>query len=267
MHLRVRQQAKNAQAVAEFLETHPKVDTVRYGIVWSIQAQRFVLAPLHANAAACSFAFCDRSPPRCVVSHAVFVVSHSSKKLTRVWLLHCSHARGHHRYPGLKSFPQKALADKQHDDGMHGGMLWFEVKGGSAAGRKLMDTVQRPWSLCENLGATESIITCPSVCAQLRSAGCVCLSVVREVTSLPLLCKHKDSFDSDGVGALIILASLDNRCPSAQVILDFAQLVQVKSSTPNFCPAPDFLVANRLSLVSFSVNMPLRASVHDGNAH
>ena len=31
MHLRVRQQAKNAQAVAEFLETHPKVETVRYG--------------------------------------------------------------------------------------------------------------------------------------------------------------------------------------------------------------------------------------------
>ena len=34
---------------------------------------------------------------------------------------------------------------------------------GSAAGRELMDSVQRPWSLCENLGATESIITCPSV--------------------------------------------------------------------------------------------------------
>jgi len=66
-------------------------------------------------------------------------------------------------YPGLASFPQKALADKQHKNGIHGGMLWFEVIGGTAAGRKLMDTVQRPWSLCENLGATESIITCPSV--------------------------------------------------------------------------------------------------------
>lgn len=66
-------------------------------------------------------------------------------------------------YPGLKSFPQKELADRQHRNGLHGGMLWFEVKGGTAAGRKLMDTVQRPWSLCENLGACESIITCPSV--------------------------------------------------------------------------------------------------------
>jgi len=67
------------------------------------------------------------------------------------------------RYPGLASFPQKALADKMHKNGLHGGMLWFEVKGGSGAGRKLMDSINRPWSLCENLGAVESIITCPSV--------------------------------------------------------------------------------------------------------
>merc|ERR1712176_1373156 len=66
-------------------------------------------------------------------------------------------------YPGLKSFPQKELADRQHLNGLHGGMLWFEVKGGSANGRKLMDSINRPWSLCENLGAVESIITCPSV--------------------------------------------------------------------------------------------------------
>jgi cystathionine beta-lyase/cystathionine gamma-synthase len=66
-------------------------------------------------------------------------------------------------YPGLASFPQKALADKLHRGGLHGGMLWFEVRGGTESGRKLMDTVQRPWSLCENLGATESIITAPAV--------------------------------------------------------------------------------------------------------
>ncbi len=65
-------------------------------------------------------------------------------------------------YPGLKSFKQKELADRQHLDGLHGTMLSFEVKGGTANGRKLMDTIQRPWSLCENLGAVESIITCPA---------------------------------------------------------------------------------------------------------
>jgi cystathionine beta-lyase/cystathionine gamma-synthase len=95
MNLRFRQQCATAQLVAEMLENHPQVETVRY--------------------------------------------------------------------PGLASFPQKALADRQHQNGVHGSMLWFEVKGGTAVGRKLMNSVQRPWSLCENLGATESIITCPAV--------------------------------------------------------------------------------------------------------
>jgi len=93
--LRIQKQSANAQKIAEFLESHPAVDVVRY--------------------------------------------------------------------PGLNSFPQKELADRQHLDGLHGAMLWFEVKGGSEAGRQLMNSVQRPWSLCENLGAVESICTCPSV--------------------------------------------------------------------------------------------------------
>eukprot|EP01001_Neometanema_parovale_P006009 NODE_2399_length_1429_cov_274.411945_g2282_i0.p2 GENE.NODE_2399_length_1429_cov_274.411945_g2282_i0~~NODE_2399_length_1429_cov_274.411945_g2282_i0.p2 ORF type:complete len:435 (-),score=150.32 NODE_2399_length_1429_cov_274.411945_g2282_i0:124-1392(-) len=66
-------------------------------------------------------------------------------------------------HPSLPNFPQKELADRQHLNGLHGGMLWFDVKGGVEAGTKLMDTAGRPWSLCENLGATESIITCPAV--------------------------------------------------------------------------------------------------------
>jgi len=67
------------------------------------------------------------------------------------------------RYPGLPSFAQKELADRIHRNGLHGGMMNFEVKGGTESGRKMMNSINRPWSLCENLGATESIITCPSV--------------------------------------------------------------------------------------------------------
>jgi len=73
-------------------------------------------------------------------------------------------------YPGLNSFPQKALADKYHRDGLHGGMLWFDVQGGDKAAIKLMNTVERPWSLCENLGATESIIT---ACAVMTHANMI----------------------------------------------------------------------------------------------
>jgi len=71
-------------------------------------------------------------------------------------------------YPGLASHPQKELADKYHRDGLHGGMLWFDIVGGSEAGTKLMNAIQRPWSLCENLGQTESIIT---ACAVMTHAN------------------------------------------------------------------------------------------------
>merc|ERR1711998_330769 len=71
-------------------------------------------------------------------------------------------------YPGLASFPQKELADKQHRNNLHGGMLWFDVAGGDQAAIKLMDNIKRPWTLCENLGATESIIT---ACAVMTHAN------------------------------------------------------------------------------------------------
>ncbi|HEX7100894.1 MAG TPA: PLP-dependent aspartate aminotransferase family protein [Acidimicrobiia bacterium] len=61
-------------------------------------------------------------------------------------------------YPGLPSFPGHELARKQATG--FGAMAWFEVKGGVEAGKKLMDSV-RLWSLAENLGAVESIITHP----------------------------------------------------------------------------------------------------------
>ena len=61
-------------------------------------------------------------------------------------------------YPGLESFPQHELASRQATG--YGAMLWFEVKGGLAAGKKLMDDVEL-WSLAENLGSVESLITHP----------------------------------------------------------------------------------------------------------
>jgi cystathionine gamma-lyase len=59
-------------------------------------------------------------------------------------------------YPGLESFPQKELADSQASG--HGSMLWFEVHGGVESGKKLMDRLQL-WSLAENLGSVESLVT------------------------------------------------------------------------------------------------------------
>jgi len=61
-------------------------------------------------------------------------------------------------YPGLPEFPQYELARRQASG--FGAMLWFEVKGGLRAGKALMDSVKL-WSLAENLGSVESLITHP----------------------------------------------------------------------------------------------------------
>jgi cystathionine gamma-lyase len=61
-------------------------------------------------------------------------------------------------YPGLNSFPQHELSTRQASG--YGAMFWFEVKGGLKAGKKLMDNI-KVWSLAENLGSVESLITHP----------------------------------------------------------------------------------------------------------
>lgn len=73
-------------------------------------------------------------------------------------------------YPGLPSFPQHELAisqnhscdpaEKTYAEIFHGGIVSFEVVGGTSAGRVVMNSV-RLASLAENLGATESLVTHP----------------------------------------------------------------------------------------------------------
>jgi cystathionine beta-lyase/cystathionine gamma-synthase len=62
-------------------------------------------------------------------------------------------------YPFLESFPQLALARRQQRGG--GGVLAFEVRGGDAAGIRLMNAL-RLCSLAESLGAVETLVTHPA---------------------------------------------------------------------------------------------------------
>lgn len=62
-------------------------------------------------------------------------------------------------YPGLESFPQFELAQRQQSAG--GALIAFEVKGGVEAGIRLMNSV-RLSALAENLGAAETLITHPA---------------------------------------------------------------------------------------------------------
>lgn len=62
-------------------------------------------------------------------------------------------------YPGLGTFPQYDLAQKQQ--GLGGALIAFEVDGGVDAGIAMMNAV-RLCSLAENLGSAETLITHPA---------------------------------------------------------------------------------------------------------
>ncbi|HEY7821993.1 MAG TPA: PLP-dependent aspartate aminotransferase family protein [Acidimicrobiia bacterium] len=61
-------------------------------------------------------------------------------------------------YPGLPDHPQHEISRKQASG--FGALVCFEVEGGVEAGKKLMDNIEL-WSLAENLGSVESLITHP----------------------------------------------------------------------------------------------------------
>ena len=61
-------------------------------------------------------------------------------------------------YPGLESFGQHDLAKRQASG--FGAMAWFEVTGGLEPAKRLMNDL-RLWTLAENLGSVEAIVTHP----------------------------------------------------------------------------------------------------------
>ena len=83
---------------------------------------------------------------------------HSDNALVVAQWLESHPAVAHVSYPGLASFPQRELAERQHV--AHGGMLAFEIKAGAEAAVTLMNSVKL-CSLAENLGAVETLITHP----------------------------------------------------------------------------------------------------------
>ncbi|GAQ12013.1 cystathionine gamma-lyase [Aspergillus lentulus] len=64
-------------------------------------------------------------------------------------------------YPGLDSHPHRAIAIKQHRQGMGGGMLSFRIKGGQKAAH-LFCQYTKVFTLAESLGGVESLCEVPS---------------------------------------------------------------------------------------------------------
>ena len=85
-------------------------------------------------------------------------------------------------YPGLPEHPAYPISTRQASG--HGAMVCFELDGGIESGKKLMDTIEL-WSLAENLGSVESLITHPvtmthaAVPAQDRIASGITDGLVR----------------------------------------------------------------------------------------
>ncbi|MBU4263698.1 MAG: PLP-dependent aspartate aminotransferase family protein [Proteobacteria bacterium] len=69
------------------------------------------------------------------------------------------------RYPGLPSHPQHEIAKKQMSG--FGGMISFGIKGGTEAGRKLMNSVEL-CSLAVSLGAVDTLIEHPASMTHLN---------------------------------------------------------------------------------------------------
>ena len=64
-------------------------------------------------------------------------------------------------YPGLPSHPQRAIALKQHRNGLGGGMLSFRIKGGPEAAERFCQNTTI-FTLAESLGGVESLVEVPS---------------------------------------------------------------------------------------------------------
>ncbi|MBY0261749.1 MAG: PLP-dependent transferase, partial [Phycisphaerales bacterium] len=63
-------------------------------------------------------------------------------------------------YPGLSSFPQAELARRQHVQNLHGNVVSFEVVGGAAAGKAVLEGTS-VCALVEHVGSVESLLTHP----------------------------------------------------------------------------------------------------------
>ena len=88
-----------------------------------------------------------RIPRHCETALEVARFLEKHPKVSHVW------------YPGLDSFPQKALAEKQMK--YYGAMIAMDLKGGYEAGKKLINSTKL-WALAVSLGDAESLIQHPA---------------------------------------------------------------------------------------------------------
>ena len=105
------------------------------------------------------------------------------------------------KYPFLPSHPQYQIATQQMRDG--GGLVCFELKGGIAAGRKFLDSLQM-LSLTANLGDTRSIASHPASTthAKLSEDERQAVNITPGLIRISVGLEHKDDILNDILQAL-----------------------------------------------------------------
>lgn len=64
-------------------------------------------------------------------------------------------------YPGLATHPNRDVVERQHRDGLGGGMISFRIRGGAEAASKF-SSATRLFALAESLGGVESLVEVPA---------------------------------------------------------------------------------------------------------
>src|SRR5436189_1818639 len=107
-------------------------------------------------------------------------------------------------YPGLESHPSHKLA-KRYLTGGYGGVVTFGVKGGVAAGRRLIDNVQI-FSLLANVGDAKSLIIHPASTthSQLSPEEQISTGTTEDLVRLSVGLEHVDDLIADLDRALSI---------------------------------------------------------------
>ncbi len=96
-------------------------------------------------------------------------------------------------YPGLRSHPQYALAQRQMS--CCGGMISFVVRGGESAARGIVERT-RLFTLAESLGGVESLIELPALMTHMSVRGSV-LEVPPNLIRLSVGIEHVDDLQND----------------------------------------------------------------------
>jgi cystathionine beta-lyase/cystathionine gamma-synthase len=148
---------------------------------------------------------------RGLMTLAVRVDRHAANALAIARWLEGRHGVTRVLYPGLASHPQRAVAERQFRRGNGGGMLAFEVVGGRAGGRAVIDALQLT-ELTASLGSVHTMVVHPPSTSQrqLNEAELLAAGIVPGLLRVSVGLEDVEDLIADldqGIAAAIAVAA------------------------------------------------------------